>query len=273
MRRALAAMVTFATGCTLLTSLDGLSGGPQSDGGTSDARAPDAGAPPHDAAIDSPSDAPSDAPVGCAALGRHTLCDDFDDAAAPVQGGWDFTGPGAVAADTSLFVSPPRAAALTLAKDSPGCSYAELGRSFPGTFHRASVATSLRLGAADPSVDGGVANVLFVGVGGKCAIDVTLDRREAGIYVENDPSGSPGQSYPLASAVSAGTWARVRATLDTTTSPYVVVEIDGQNVLTLTSIADVCKISGPVSVGVGPHCVPTTDRVEVRVDDVTVDVE
>ncbi len=122
-RAASAIAITVACGaCTLVTSLDGLSGGttgPVDGGGARDAGTPpvDAIAPPFDAgtldASEAGPDASSDAgPPYCASLApQPVFCDDFDEG--PLKTPWDHVsstgGVAALADGAGLETSPPYA--------------------------------------------------------------------------------------------------------------------------------------------------------------------
>ena len=256
-------------GCTLLTSLEGLSGG--ADAATDPAA--ETGTTTTDATADTSMTV--EAGAGCAALGQHAFCADFDTAGS-LTDGWDRfrIAPGTGALDTALFSSPPRSAMLRIAASSPGCTYAKLEKNFAGTFGKATLAFDMRVGSPSGAIPSEAMSVAGIGIGGKCAAFVYPYGSMPFVYRQDDPSGNSGQALALQSAVSVGAWHRVSLTFSTTSSPYIVVQGDGVTLGTITTLPAACQIRGAVGIGVGFHCAKSlSPDLEMRADNIVADFE
>lgn len=270
-RRSLPLAVGFAAcaACSLFTPLDGLT--------TSAAEAEDAGpAGAADAALEAAADRASvDAGGGCASLGAHAFCADFDDSVA-VTDGWDSFAdpPGTGELERAFFVSPPQSARLRVGANSPACSSAQLQKRFTGSFTKVTMAWSVRVGTASGAIPSGSQSVGAVGIARQCSVFLNPFGSGPGVYRQDDPSGSPGEFHPLPAAIATGQWHRVKLAFSTQASPHIVVEIDGATSLTVTTLPTSCQLTGRADVEVGLHCSRSAAAdTEVRVDDVVVDVE
>ncbi len=149
-------------GCSLLTDLNGLSGGgagggPPADGGSStgDALSVSAEGSAGDAGDASSGDALVEA-SGCARYPTATFCADFDGTNPLAVPPWteneaiEPTPPGTIALTASDPISPSSAARIELAKSMTPCRYLRLVKKLPGTFGNVRAHVAMR--AEDPEV-------------------------------------------------------------------------------------------------------------------------
>lgn len=230
-----AATVVVAAGCSLLTSLDGLTSGDAGDGAPAESGAetsleggPEASA---EAATDALEAGPPDPCVGA------TFCDRFERDPTQTQGGWDFlfTDKGATfRLDTSTATSPSRSLAMFVPSGtepraqlfSPKFANVDHARiAFDMKIEMpARVMVVMRMQFRWPT-DGGETSTVF---------DVfTLPDRIVLSELMFTPQGSVGYSdYTVASGFKPGAWQRWTLEVDArTTNTVGVATLDGQELL------------------------------------------
>jgi hypothetical protein len=261
-------------GCSLLTSLDGLSGGAAPSAippeGSADAMtAADVGASEAASPLDS-GDSGEGGPIDpCAGA---VLCDHFE--RDQVQGDWAtiFGDNGGTAVlDTTTFTSPTKSLALHVPPaDGGNIPHAQLGSaSYAGVAH-ARVSFSMKIGAPDRQVslmrlqfsesDRGEVFDLYMLPGKYVASEQGMGAANAG-YVE----------YPVASGFKANVWQRWTLEVDATGPSAVgIVVLDGQEVVRHT-LTNVYRRSS-FSVLLGAYYAPGGPSHDVFYDDVSITI-
>jgi hypothetical protein len=268
-RALLPSTIALVAGCSLVTSLDGYSGGggvSAADGG-SDAAVADGGAA--DAAR--PDAAPDAAPptAYCASLDpKPRFCADFTDGKVVAVGtSSDFdtihvNGAAAQPAlDTLVHVSPPAAARFDVVAGTR--SY--LTRTFAGVSPASlDYAMSMRVRASSASTD-----LMEIRAGaGEAAVYVTRAADGSLTLTESyaDDAGSHTPSWALASTMPADTWVRMEWRLDFNTGA-ISIKLDGAVVLDV--------VLEPADTGAGltlvGGCTDANGVASVWIDDVVAD--
>jgi hypothetical protein len=268
--------------CTLVTSLDGLSGG-ATDAATPEASVDagvDTGGGTPDAAADAPEtgrDATVDAGTFCARQSpAPTFCKDFDDG--PVDFDWSsiVRTHGEVALDTAFATSAPFAARFTRTAD--GCQGTSLDKVLPGLVNEAHLRFQLRLGTAD----GGVPSGSFLGgfnlasaTAPACTMLLELDVMAGisfGLAAQADyPDGGGLRDYVAASRYPVpGAWTLVELDAVPDAGAWsIAMRLDGVQVMKKTFAT--CPAPSTMSFGLGLSCAGVGE--EARYDDVVVDVK
>jgi hypothetical protein len=151
-RRLAAAGLVTLSACSLLTDLNGFSGGsdandggPSAEGGTPPSGG-DSGSSggPADSAADAAGDAEAAAPQGCAAKPTASFCLDFDGTDPLVERSdrWDSVNSGVTLTNTAF--SPPHATDIVVSTTN-ACTFATLGKRFDGTYTAGRVELMTRL--------------------------------------------------------------------------------------------------------------------------------
>jgi hypothetical protein len=219
-------------GCSLLTDMDGLSGGvvpvPTRDGSTEpphDDASSDAGpladaASPVDAAAAGDSAASGDTSLGdggfCAAHPGHTFCDDFDNETT-LPATWILTQQsGTVVLDTAQFTSPP-GSLLGSANGNGAPARASAERLFPGSSRVTYAASVMVIG---PTNDVEVHAVSFTTKNDPNYVDcyISMDAYSGqwslGVSCTKTDGGANTTSQAPLGAVAFGTWTPIALVVD-----------------------------------------------------------
>jgi hypothetical protein len=223
-----------AGACSLLTDLDGLSGGTiiivAADGAPDDAALAESSA---DARIDAPvADAGRDGPFCETTTERSKFCSSFEEPGAPTSQ-WTATagGAGKLLLTDAESRSPPFSMMFT--QPSGGGSTAYVRRDFPA------VATRMKLSAdVRPGLIGAVSTIMQIGTGGPLNYEVKI---RFGVALgtslredEPDPDGGPDVEHvtPIPSTLGADKWTRVSLEIKIGVNASTAdVTFDGQVVL------------------------------------------
>jgi hypothetical protein len=273
--------------CSLVTSVDGLTGGSAADASldslVGDAAQPDssADAPP---VVDGGTDA-TDADAGpwCA---RHPsqFCVDFDQPNT-ITGRWDsihfpFNDAGAatIALDGVTFVSGPSSAIVKLPKDNANnCRFAGLEHLVPGSAKEVRLGYDIRL--TDATAHQGTL-LDFSYPGWDCNYFIAQSNTGSTYLYEQSYDGNVGErmgaTHTFKTPLVVAAWSRVEVdiVLDSTLTS-VSVKLDGNQVVDPVPVLADCRPSltslpTQVYLRVGFHC--QGDPVELRHDNVTLDV-
>jgi hypothetical protein len=297
-----------ATACTLLTNLDGLTGG----GGSSDASTPEEGSADASGVVtpDGNGVGPDDATVGgqdagppegstlpfCASQSpAPTFCDDFDeypDDAAALAAPWDqVTGQGgSVKRAGKIFTSSPYAMLVTA--DSPVTDNIDLAgykafTTLPKTETTFTLSFDLYVVAADmtDNSDAVLSAFEMIGTLGErwaLQLETSYDPANGGVldvsFSQNHSLADGGHSYdpgpdsgaPL--VLPMGTWTRVTMIARTTVLGTATVELEfnGQQVSTGSAVIGILDGIPEILVGL-TYAAPSAQGWTVRYDDVTFD--
>jgi hypothetical protein len=256
-----------AAGCSLLTSLDGLTSGSvanASDGGDADAPN-DGGASEtgvgNDGATAEGGDAASD--LLCAGA---VFCDRFE--RATVLGDWGakfVNGGGTVDLDTSTFTSPVRS--LVIHAPTAGDARAGLGsRDYLNVAH---VRVAFAMKTALPSRQMALFRVQLVTNGTERVLDLYMTTN--GIVLEEQGffDGGTSVDYPVTTGFKPDQWQRWTIELDATTNPPLgVLTLDGVEKVRTPLISGFVR--GTLNFSVGTFYAPSGPARDVWYDDVSV---
>jgi hypothetical protein len=201
---------------------------------------------------------------------QAAFCADFDQDVDPADG-WSVshrTGGGAITLSATAR-SAPAAAEMTMPADASTCSFATLERRLPAA-SAATLSFDVHPGAPDGSV-----YVTHFGHGQGCAVNVSISGSSPHVYVELDPSGQPGLTYPLPAPVRRDGWTRIEISFDFALQPRIEVRYDGVVQLdTPLAGADVSACTGAqlLSAAVGLHCVDPQAEQRLTIDNVLVTI-
>lgn len=302
-----------ATACTLLTNLDGLTGG---SGGSPEASTPVDGSADASGVVtpDGSGGGPDDATVGedaglpegstppfCASQSpAPTFCDDFDeypDDAAALAAPWDqVTGQGgSVRRAGKIFTSSPYAMLVTA--DSPVTGNIDLagykafttlpksGEFTTGTF---TLAFDLYVVAADTTANSDVVLSAFEMVGTlgderwALQLEATYDSEAGGVldvsFSENHSLTDGGNTYSPGPVVSQplllGTWTRVTMTATTTALGLATVELEFDGKEVSKTSTTIPVLQGIPEILVGlTYAAPSSQGWTARYDDVTFEAD
>jgi len=265
-------------GCSLLTSLDGLSGGAEpsdattnaetatAEGSTSDAGGSDSPVVPAEGG-DTGEAGPTDPCAGA------VLCDDFE--RTDIKGDWlsAYTdNSGTATLDTSTFTSPTRSLALHVpSSPDAGDPHAQLTSKQYGAVAHARVDFSMKVGT--PSRMMSLIRLQLTQTSQKYQF-FDLFMLTDKLVVDEQGAGDPSAAYfnyPLQNAFKADTWQRWSMELDATSPPATgVVVIDGTEVLRTTLHNAFVKSSFDVLLGV--FYAPNGPPQDVFFDDVSITI-
>ncbi len=266
MHACLAGGVTLLAGCLLTTSLDGLSGTPSQDGGSSvDASSSDS-APPD--TVDG-GDGAGEARAFCASQSPPPVfCVDFDDGRLDeVFSGLRRTA-GDVRIDGASFVSPPSSMISEL-DVSDGCHYADAYQALPvglrEIHYELSVLFPLQkkdvifasLEHEAPNREKGCHELVSLGV----TDQLNVQRREGSSVIDD--------LHELTKAIPLGRWTRIAIdVVEKGGVPNVSVRVDGEVALPELALPE-CGLGGRSGISVGIYC--ASGKYTARFDDIKVD--
>jgi hypothetical protein len=287
-RRALSVLAIGVGGalaaCSLVTSLDGLTGGPSTDAAVD--------APVDDAALDSHADAPlpitdggtdaTDADAGpwCA---RHPsqFCVDFDQPPS-ISARWDTifypsndAAAATIALDGVTFVSGPSSALVKLPMGG-SCRFAGLEYVVPGSAKEVHFAYDVRMTDATPH-QGTVLDFAYP----NWDCNYFIAQSNTGSTYLYEQSYAPGtersaMTHTFKTAVVPGVWSRIEVDFVLDSNPTSLsVKLDGDLVVTPIPVLADCRpsltsVPKALALRVGFHC--QGNAVELRHDNVTLDV-
>jgi hypothetical protein len=278
-----AAIIAGAAACSLLTNLDGLSGGPDGPDGAPDGSLADAGTV-HDDAVapqaDGGRDGESDGPF-CAALGDSaTYCEDFDEVPFGAKYERFVDDGGALALDPASAASPPNAlrSSMAAAAAPPKCRYAFYKRAL-GTTFGASARFEYDVRIGHVLDQGGFPSLLSTNSvdvsapdgGTSCSYYLTLAPEGAVLVIEPVLDLTPSQQIPVTTTLTVGKWMRVGIEVAGSpgTAGTVSVSLSGVLVIDKEPITANCKLGRVADVELGLFCIGALGSdAELRSDNV-----
>lgn len=278
---AAAAAVCALFSCSLVVDTSGLSSGSGSGALDSGPEASvDGSKPDLDAGADVTRDADADAAnapdvivSGCAGLGAHTLCDDFDTGLLGAKWSRVPQTAGPVTLDVGASVSPPRALSVTIPAGVATDTRASLEKDFATGVHtRVELSFMFDAVSSQSSFDVAFVKVDPPPLSPAFFYALTLAMKGSALWYAEETVSSTTFEKELVSAMAPGTWYRLALDLVTTTN-----SARGKAFVNGTEIVSRPLSTSPppgIVVGVGATYVdiaPVTTH--IRVDDVVIDSE
>jgi hypothetical protein len=205
-------------------------------------------------------------------LGDTAYCRDFDDGRPAIEG-WNLvtvSDGGAVALDSTTYVSPPASFVARLDPAVAGCSYARTTRDLGPVPILTRVAFDVRIGGNGTTSSDGAS--YFVMQVGECGLIFSANDQRGQVHLQIGAVNS--YFLMLDSFPRAGTWMNVEATVRGGMMNQLAVSVDGKAALTdgpATLPASCFAPASQLQIRPGMHCEPTTSSArEVRIGNLVV---